>query len=623
MGRGLAARGRLAVERERPGVVLRHAAAGLVHPGEVSLCPRDAPVRGRLIPARGLRIVRGGAAALLVHARNLELRVDHAVLGGAQIVAEGCDIVAALLGSARRLQQHALDLARLGGVVRAAGHQDGQQEQQQSTRRRSHAHVAKRSSHYSCFPSCVGRGPACALSAAPSPLSAARSASSATGCTTASISARAAGSSGAGASGRDAPRQRQRRLDQAQAGHRRIAEITVDPLEQLRLAVLQLERSGSGDVHVQDATMATAAAGQLDRLAARREGLADDARPVGQHARLGEATAARGRIEHLAEQVGQAPQPAAAAHRLAARGALPLASVAHPGPVVHRARSSPNRRGTLLLARGFLRIVSGWARGTAQTSTIYHKCRLATNLRGVPGDAGPGDRPPARLVRPASPAAAVAGPARAPPGSLSRALERGHAAADHGGDRGGALRGVSGAVSEPDRARGRRAGRRPACLAGPRLLSARARPARLRRGGRPAVRWRIAAQRGRAARAARHRRLHRAGDPRHRVRPADGAGGCQRRARARAPARHRDAAAGGAEGAAGAGRRAGVAAPAGRRRPGLDGPRRHGVPAAPAALRGVPLAVGLHRACRRQRRAAAAACRKAASGRCGVAWPSS
>ncbi len=344
MGRGLAARGRLAVERKRPGVVLRHAAAGLVHPGEVSLGPRDAPVRGRLIPARRLRIVRCGAAALLVEARNLELRVDHAVLGGAQIVAEGCDIVAALLGSARRLQHHALDLARLGGVVRAAGH-DGQQEQQQSTRRRSHAHVAKRSSHYSCFPSCDGRGPACALSAAPSPLSAARSASSATGCTTASISARAAGSSGAGAAAGTRRGSASGARIKAQAGHRRIAEITVDPLEQLRLAVLQLESSGPGDVHVQDATMAMAAAGQLDRLAARREGLADDARPVGQHARLGEATAARGRIEHLAEQVGQAPQTAAAAHRLAARGALALASVAHPGRVVHRARSSPNRRG--------------------------------------------------------------------------------------------------------------------------------------------------------------------------------------------------------------------------------------------------------------------------------------
>ena len=190
--------------------------------------------------------------------------------------------------------------------------------------------------------------------------------------------------------------------------------------------------------------MAMPAAGHLDRLAARREGLADDARPFGQHARLGEAATARGRVEHLAEQVGQAPQAAAAAHRLAARGALAASALlAHPArPVVHRPRSSPVLGWGILAARtGLPAHRFRLARAEPhEPSTIYHKCRLATNARGVPGDAGPGDRPPARLVRPASPAAALAGRARAPPGALSRALERGHAAADHGGDRGRTLR---------------------------------------------------------------------------------------------------------------------------------------------------------------------------------------
>jgi len=75
--------------------------------------------------------------------------------------------------------------------------------------------------------------------------------------------------------------------------------------------VLQLQGSGAGDMDVQDAASATVA-GELDRLTARRQRLADDARPVGQDARLGQAAATRGRVEHLAEQLGHAPQPAAA-----------------------------------------------------------------------------------------------------------------------------------------------------------------------------------------------------------------------------------------------------------------------------------------------------------------------
>src|ERR687891_126280 len=101
----------------------------------------------------------------------------------------------------------------------------------------------------------------------------------------------------------------------------------------------------------------------------------------------------------------------------------------------------------------------------------------------VPDDAGPGDRAPARVVRPAAPAAALAGLARAPPRPLSRPPERGDAPADHGRDRGGTLRWVPGAVPEPCRARCGRAGRGPARLAGARLLSSRPGAARLRRGG--------------------------------------------------------------------------------------------------------------------------------------------
>jgi hypothetical protein len=156
VGRGLAARGRVAVQRQRPGIVLRHAAAALVHPGKVPRGARKAPVRGGLIPARRLDIVLCGAAALLVEAGNLVLRVDHAVLRGAQVIAERRDVVAAQLGIAGRLQQHPLDPIRLADVVRAAGYEDGQQEQQQSTRRRSRAQYARRSSHYWCFPSFDG-----------------------------------------------------------------------------------------------------------------------------------------------------------------------------------------------------------------------------------------------------------------------------------------------------------------------------------------------------------------------------------------------------------------------------------------------------------------------------------
>jgi hypothetical protein len=107
--------------------------------------------------------------------------------------------------------------------------------------------------------------------------------------------------------------------------------------------------------------MAAAAPGQLDRLAARRENLADDARPVSQQACLSQAAPARDRIEHPAEQVRQATQAAAAAHRLAAYGELAVRLVAHPARSVgHRVHSSPNREraGNLLLALAFPRIIS-------------------------------------------------------------------------------------------------------------------------------------------------------------------------------------------------------------------------------------------------------------------------
>ena len=290
--------------------------------------------------------------------------------------------------------------------------------------------------------------------------------------------------------------------------------------------------------------MAAVAAGHLDRLAARREGLADDAGPIGQHARLGHAAAARGRIEHLAEQVGQATQAAAAAHRLAARGERALRWVADPAWPVHRVRSTAMRGGDDVAC------ADAPAHGSApqiRSRTILRNTTTAVGARPIFGayrvTRGQAiDRLLDWYDRHRRPLPWRAAPGRAAR-SLSRALERGDAAADHGGDRGGPLRGLPGAVSEPERARRSGAGGRAACLAGARLLSARPCPARLRRGGRPALRRRVAAQRERAARAARHRRLHGARDPRHRVRPAHGAGGCQRRPRARAPARHRDAAA--------------------------------------------------------------------------------
>ena len=75
--------------------------------------------------------------------------------------------------------------------------------------------------------------------------------------------------------------------------------------------------------------------------------------------------------------------------------------------------------------------------------------------------------------------------------------------------------------------------RRPAALAGARLLRPRPQPACLRpRRGRAAWR-RISAKSRRVARAARYRRLHRGGDRRDRFRPARGRGRRQCRARHR------------------------------------------------------------------------------------------
>ena len=125
-----------------------------------------------------------------------------------------------------------------------------------------------------------------------------------------------------------------------------------------------------------------------------------------------------------------------------------------------------------------------------------------------------------------------------------------------------------------------------------RLERARLQPPRARAAGRGARGGRAGLAAARAAGgAARRRPVHGRGGRLVRLGRADGGGRHQRPARDRAPRRRAadPARAGAARGRARAG------GPGGGLEPGDDGARRDGLPAAPAAVRGVPAAGGLRR----------------------------
>src|SRR6266849_4934770 len=92
-------------------------------------------------------------------------------------------------------------------------------------------------------------------------------------------------------------RQGRRPLDEDQPGHRAIAEIAVDALEQNRLAVLDLERQRRGDPQPQRAVAPLAPdEGELDRPALARQRLADDGRPFLEQLRPAEPLLAEHRL---------------------------------------------------------------------------------------------------------------------------------------------------------------------------------------------------------------------------------------------------------------------------------------------------------------------------------------
>ncbi len=160
----------------------------------------------------------------------------------------------------------------------------------------------------------------------------------------------------------------------------------------------------------------------------------------------------------------------------------------------------------------------------------------------------------------------------------------GAAAADDRPDGDALLPGLHAEVAD-GRGSGRRFGRSgDRRVRRPRLLFARAQPARVRQGG-CSTRRKVSEHGGRAARPSGHRRLHGGGDRRHRLRPPGGA--CRRRhcahpgapGRARAPGRR------GEEGHCGRGASAGAPQQGWRFRPGAHGYRRGNMPATQPRVR--------------------------------------
>ena len=145
----------------------------------------------------------------------------------------------------------------------------------------------------------------------------------------------------------------QRRLDQAQTTDRAVAEVVVDPLQDLRFAVLQFESGSAGYVQHQHSARLIGPRAQADRVAAGREHGADDGWPFGEQLGFGQpAPPCRG-LEHAPQQIGQSPQTSATPDLLRARGLRP--------PAVRRdvPRSQPAHLATPAPARCHVSLISG------------------------------------------------------------------------------------------------------------------------------------------------------------------------------------------------------------------------------------------------------------------------
>ena len=114
-----------------------------------------------------------------------------------------------------------------------------------------------------------------------------------------------------------------------QSAHRRVAEEAVDALQDLRFAVLQLERGSAGHVQHEDAALPIRALAEPDRLTPAGEAGADDGRPLREQLGLGQPRRRAGGVEQGAQQIGQAPQTPSPAHLPGAD--LPYVPLVRPG----------------------------------------------------------------------------------------------------------------------------------------------------------------------------------------------------------------------------------------------------------------------------------------------------
>ena len=239
-------------------------------------------------------------------------------------------------------------------------------------------------------------------------------------------------------------------------------------------------------------------------------------------------------------------------------------------------------------------------------------------------------RAAARLVRPASPPAAVAGAGGRARRSVPGLAVGNHAAADRREDGRAVFREVPGALAGCRGAGPRLARRCAADVGGARLLLARAQSACLRGGGAARSWRRFPGHRRRPARAAGDRALHGGGDRGDRVRPPHHAGRRQYRARGVAAVRGRGAAAAGeaadpATGGDAASRDSRRRREVSRRRQraGADGSGLLDLHAEEAGLRAVSARTTTARRARAATRRRFRARRRRRRARCGAARPSS
>ena len=343
------------------------------------------------------------------------------------------------------------------------------------------------------------------------------------------------------------------------------AEMGVDALDDDRRGVLRLERERRVDAQHQRRrrdrirVLARAARRPLDlrRLGVARDVGADDVGPVGDQAHLAEAARGERRRDDAGEQ----------------------------RPDLRRLRAR-------LADRRFLHRAAAASLSAMDASLAPRRAALKPQ---------PARPPPARLVGRQSPRPAVARRAGRDARSLSRLAVGSPAAADDRRRRRALLRALPPALAAGRGARRRFARRGDRGLRRARLLRAGAQSPRLRPGD-CAARRPLPRQRGGLAGAAGRRRLHRGGGGGDRLRRKGRGGRRQRRAHHGAAAGAADAVAAGARGDRRGDGGACPRRPAGRLRPGADGPRRDGLPAAQSRLRRLPAERRLRGGARRRAR---------------------